>query len=695
MLSISPSKDLMPSPTSQPSPWPAFLTIGLLLTTINIAAILSAALAWCIAGQFRWIVALTGAFGNITPGLLFTTLLFVWLHKRKALFFISLGLLFVVQTITTITCTEFMLQRGAPIAPIDVLNGLDAGFLNSQLGVLTSSHVGPYLALSIAVFALSLSLLHRQWIPIPRQGILIVLAVLGTFILLSLGIHRTDRGKHALRPYDRLLGALVTTNHLNIIVGLEPALKKQNVTDSSALPALAMIGLPIQHCPDGLHVAEPITQSSKNTLVYNRLYELGIHLGGRGRPLSLLVIMLESVGAEDIACLDAGAPHGLTPYLDDLIQRTPHVLVGKRFHQGGQRTAGAMSSLLCGVGTGPFGIAPLRDLPGLKLRCWPDLVAEAGGDLRFFYADNLRFDRYDETLLEHGFRYLHTPRTQGRARGAWGLSDQELFADVLADLAQTSAGITPQATRIRGVLTLSTHGPFDIPQDMPADLRDRSRDLVHKSTQDSVKRAHWTTVAYLDHALSRFIPAFMQAEEKSGRTAVVMMVGDHTSGVGTTTNPLQRSRIAPIWVFPSDTDVARVTSAQRELDAHGWSQNDLPRMLVAFLDGFGALRSLAPSQRWHTLGGQAMSPTFAIIPPWSDTHLWTIDTLARSRMLDASDEIIVEEIAESPGSFTDLETSTKAMDKALPALSWMLQHPDRLHPCANAPAPASSAVTPH
>jgi len=433
----------MPSPTSQPSPWPAFLTIGLLLTTINIAAILSAALAWCIAGQFRWIVALTGAFGNITPGLLFTTLLFVWLHKRKALFFISLGLLFVVQTITTITCTEFMLQRGAPIAPIDVLNGLDAGFLNSQLGVLTSSHVGPYLALSIAVFALSLSLLHRQWIPIPRQGILIVLAVLGTFILLSLGIHRTDRGKHALRPYDRLLGALVTTNHLNIIVGLEPALKKQNVTDSSALPALAMIGLPIQHCPDGLHVAEPITQSSKNTLVYNRLYELGIHLGGRGRPLSLLFIMLESVGAEDIACLDAGAPHGLTPYLDDLIQRTPHVLVGKRFHQGGQRTAGAMSSLLCGVGTGPFGIAPLRDLPGLKLRCWPDLVAEAGGDLRFFYADNLRFDRYDETLLEHGFRYLHTPRTQGRARGAWGLSDQELFADVLADLAQTSAGITP------------------------------------------------------------------------------------------------------------------------------------------------------------------------------------------------------------------------------------------------------------
>jgi hypothetical protein len=659
----------------------------LLLVVLAMAGVLAAALAWCVSGQFYWTVALAGAFGNTTLGLIATALLYVALRTRRRLFLASLVLLFVLQTIVTITCSEFILQRGAPIAPIDILNGLDMGFVRSQLGVLHSRHFGPFLALSVVVFLGALVLAGRMRASATRREAAVVLGVLAAFTMLSLGVHRTTRGGHALRPYDRLLGALVTTNHLNIIVGLEPALLAKPVSEASAVPALAMLGLPITHCPNGVHVAERLSAPSPNPSFQAAFRALSEQVGALDRPLSFLLLLLESVGAEDVHGLGGAAPEGLTPYMDGLARNSRHVLVGRRFYQGGQRTAGAMSSMLCGVGTGPFGMALLRDLPSLKLRCWSDLAAEAGTDLRFFYAENIKFDRYDGSLLDHGFRYLHAPRVQGRARGVWGISDQELFADVLADLKETSPGVSREGARIRGVLTLSTHGPYDAPEDMPAEVRDRARTLARAGAKDATKQAHWVTVAYLDHALSRFVPAFIEAEERNGRTPVVLMVGDHTSGFAVGKDPLEVARIAPLWIFPSAIDSAWLEPVQRELDARSWSQNDLPRMMLALLHGAGALRSLPDHARWHTLGGQALSPNFSVPPPWPQTRLWSIDTQARSRLIGPSDEVLLEEIAESPSTRKDLDTSPKVMDRALPGLSWLLQNPERIGPCADSSTP--------
>ncbi len=681
--------DVTAATTRDPThrPWLSHLALGLLLVVLAMAGVLAAALAWCIGGEFYWTVALAGTFGNTTLGLIATALLYVALRTRRRLFLTSLVVLFVLQTIVTISCSEFILQRGAPIAPIDILNGLDAGFVGSQLSVLYSRHFGPFLALSVAIFAGALVLLGRMRTSASRREAAVVLSVLAAFTVLSLGVHKTRRGGHALRPYDRLLGALVTTNHLNVIVGLEPALIAKPVTEASAVPALAMLGLPITYCPDGVHVAEQLPSPSPNPAFQEAFHALSEQVGALDRPLSFLLLLLESVGAEDIHELGGAAPKGLTPYMDGLARDSRHVLVGRRFYQGGQRTAGAMSSMLCGVGTGPFGMAPLRDLPSLKLRCWSDLAAEAGADLRFFYAENIKFDRYDGSLLDHGFRYLHVPQVQGRARGVWGLSDREIFADVLSDLKEISPGASQEGARIRGVLTLSTHGPYDAPQDMPVELRDRARSLARAGTKDAAKQAHWVTVAYLDHALSLFVPAFIEAEESNGRAPVVLMLGDHTSGFRMGKDPLEVARIAPLWIFPSSIEPSWLEPVQRELDARSWSQNDLSRMILALLHGAGALRSLPEHARWHTLGGQALSPNFSVPPPWPQTRLWSIDTQARSRLLGPSDEVLVEEIAESPSTREDLDSSPKAMDMALPGLSWLLQNPQRIGPCTGSSTP--------
>jgi hypothetical protein len=683
--------DVTAAPPRAPRPWLSHVGFGLLLAVLAMSGVLTGALAWCVGGQFYWTVALAGVFGNTTLGLLITAVLYLALRTRRRPFLASMVLLFVVQTIVTVGASEFTLQRGAPIAPVDILNGLDLGFIRSQLGIFTARHVGPFMALALVVFAGALALVGRMRTSATRQEAVVVLGVLAAFTLLSFGVHQTRRGGHALRPYDRLLGALVSTNHLNVIVGLEPALRDKPVSEAAAVPGLAMLGLSVTHCADGIHVAERFPAASPNPSFQAAFRALSEQVGAQGRPLSFLIVLLESVGAEDIHGLGGPAPAGLTPYLERLVG-DPRVLVGRRFYQGGQRTAGAMSAMLCGVGAGPFGMAVLRDLPGLKLRCWPDLAAEAGADLRFFYAEDLAFDRYDGSLRDHGFRYLHTPRVAGRPRGTWGLSDQEMFADVLADLKVTSPGASPGGARIRAVLTLSSHGPFDTPEDMPADARDRALALAQGATQNATKQAHWVTVAYLDQALSRFVPAFVQAEESDGRTPVVLMLGDHTSGSAVSKEPLAVARIAPLWVFPSSIEPRWLVPVQRELDARSWSQNDLPRMMLELLEGAGALRSLPQTARWHTMGGQALSPNFSVPSPWPQTRLWSIDTNARSRLLGPTDDVLVEEVAVSPSTREDLDASPKAMDMALPGLSWLLQHPERIGPCASpsAPPPSSS-----
>jgi hypothetical protein len=81
------------------------------------------------------------------------------------------------------------------------------GFVGSQLGVLCSRHFGPFLALSVVVFVGALVLLGRMRASATRREAAVVLGVLAAFTMLSLGVHRTTRGGHALRPYDRLLGA--------------------------------------------------------------------------------------------------------------------------------------------------------------------------------------------------------------------------------------------------------------------------------------------------------------------------------------------------------------------------------------------------------------------------------------------------------------------------------------------------------
>jgi hypothetical protein len=220
---------------------------------------------------------------------------------------------------------------------------------------------------------------------------------------------------------------------------------------------------------------------------------------------------------------------------------------------------------------------------------------------------------------------------------------------------------------------------------MPPEAQKKALNLARKGTNRATKQAHWVVVSYLDHALSHFIPTFFQKEQEQGRTPVVLMVGDHTSGNSAENpkhkDPLATSRIAPIWIFPQSIERTWLDPVQHALDARNWSQNDLPRMILTLLDGAGALQSLNPQARWHTMGGQASSTTFSLPPPFENATIWSIDTHARSRFIGPSNNILLEELAESPSTRKDMNSSTKTMDIPLGGLSWLLQNPKHIGPC--------------
>jgi hypothetical protein len=330
-----------------------------------------------------------------------------------------------------------------------------------------------------------------------------------------------------------------------------------------------------------------------------------------------------------------------------------------------------MSALLCGVGTSPGLYAPLRDLPHLNLRCWTNLAHEAGLGGRFFYGEDLSFDHYRDILQEHGFDYLYVANVNGRKRGGWGLSDRELFTDVLAD--QHTQGERAARGVVRGLLTLSTHSPFSVPEDMPEADEVRVRKLARRTTDRTEVVDHWITVSYLDDALARFVPRLMQSDIEQGRTPVVLLVGDHTSGLSISSAPLGAARIPGFWVLPPSLDAGPLSELQRELDERSWSQNDLARLMVELLEGSGQLDSLPPAARWHNVGGQQLAD-FSAPEPYQAARVWTLDTLARARLIDSSRRVLVEEALQTPRVVEDLRAQGIGKD-ASSALAWLVAHP--------------------
>lgn len=347
------------------------------------------------------------------------------------------------------------------------------------------------------------------------------------------------------------------------------------------------------------------------------------------RPVAVFQFSLESFRGDDLHSLNAAAPSGLAPFVNGLYeaahQRTAAVLASSKTYQAGVRTAQGLAAMTCGLGTLPYNLSIIRDLDAFPLRCAPDVLSSAGFQGSFFYGSDAEFDHMSRFLLDHGFSAVVSQPDfpKDKPKGAWsGLTDLVVFEEAVRRASQRQT-----SSQFSLVMSLSNHSPYTVPEDIPTVVGER----VGRATADSRNRAtpddrrRLLTYSYTDFALERFF-AQLEASELSARSMVVV-AADHSTGEDYVWGPETddhetddaKARVPFLIVIPQAfVDRSRskpalmkaLAEAQTLLEATPLSQNDIPTLMLALLAAHPALRTLAPADRWHTLGGQVTSPWF-------------------------------------------------------------------------------------
>lgn len=374
----------------------------------------------------------------------------------------------------------------------------------------------------------------------------------------------------------------------------------------------------------------PMASSAHDSVLLESIQRLSHALfDGRSGPVCVWLISLESVRGDDVHALHERAPRQIVPYINSLYEQAQapdsNVITAKYMFQGGIRTSQALASMMCGLGTIPFGLSASRDLGLVPFRCLPDVLKDADFRLAYYYGSNPTFDNMLEFLNYHGFHYLVTGKKyrQEASFSGWGVLDHAVFMQALED----SQKAPKDKSQFNFLMSLTNHFPFQTPTDLPKDVKERVTTAVsvRKVRSDDVARLY--TVAYTDWVLQEFIDRLQRAPE--AKYSIVFVVGDHTTtdyylwreGEQSRDFRMAMTRIPFAVILPpaliessGDPDQVRriVATLNEHLHANVISQNDVPLFVLNTLMQSVQLEGLSESWRWHTIGAQRLSSSFQI-----------------------------------------------------------------------------------
>lgn len=232
------------------------------------------------------------------------------------------------------------------------------------------------------------------------------------------------------------------------------------------------------------------------------------------RP-NIIVLMLESWGAGQVGAtrMSAGLPDlGLTPNFDAAAKEG---LFFANAYAAGQRSMEGLAALLAGMPTVP-GIPFVGEgLESARLR-WLGEIVKGNGYATWFAQGSVRQSyRVDAISQLAGFdQYFGAqdiPGVPGQAKGLLGAHDDDLLQFTLK-----ACDKLPQPF-LSWAFTVSTHGPFRLPEDRwirakPGDWIGEYRDTLH----------------YADWAVGRFLAGVKNAPW--GKNTIVVLMADHSWG---------------------------------------------------------------------------------------------------------------------------------------------------------------------
>ncbi len=307
----------------------------------------------------------------------------------------------------------------------------------------------------------------------------------------------------------------------------------------------------------------PLVNQSKNNNCFERQSDLKKVLCSLDKP-NILFLMLESFRASDIGAYAGKLP--LTPNFDYLVKEG--ILFRNFFANGFQTKHGEVASL-CSI-MPSYGRALLEGYYQNNYLCLPEVLANQGYHTSFIHNGDLAFDNQYSFFKNNGFQkiidkfdFSFNTEVLG-----WGYSDEALFQKWLIELQNTKTPFFSVG------LTLTTHHPYDIPQDF-------EHRVSHLNLGNNNRAKFFKSIAYTDYQLGRFIEQIKQTQWYKNSLIFIFADSSHyITPQQPTSNILEKIRIhhqIPLLILSGGTKLAQ------EVDNYA-SQIDLAPTIIDLLN---------------------------------------------------------------------------------------------------------------
>lgn len=251
----------------------------------------------------------------------------------------------------------------------------------------------------------------------------------------------------------------------------------------------------------------------------------------RERPLNIVIILQESIGADFVGALGG---ENWTPEWELLAKEG---LWLSNLYATGTRSVRGIEAVTTGFPPSPGRSVVKLGLAQQNFFTIAELLKRQGYATSFIYGGESHFDNMRGFFLGNGFDRVIDQEDYSEPNfvGTWGVSDGDLFDR--ADEEYSAAGAQPFFSLI---FTSSNHDPFDIPAG-----------VVKADAEGDAGRLE-AAVRYADYAMGRF---FEKAQKSPyWENTLFLVVADHSKSVsGQSLVPIKKFHIPGLFIGPGVT----------------------------------------------------------------------------------------------------------------------------------------------
>jgi len=247
----------------------------------------------------------------------------------------------------------------------------------------------------------------------------------------------------------------------------------------------------------------------------------------RSRPLNLVIILEESLGAEYVGCL-GGMP--LTPHLDRLSREG---LLFSDLYSTGTRTVRGIEAVISGFLPTPGESVVALEKSRQDFFTLAQLLKGFGYHTEFIYGGKSTFDNMKSFFIGNGFTAIHDQDTFKNPvfEGSWGVSDEDLF-----NKAHETFCAHGEKPFFALILTTTNHDPFEFPD---------GRIELYEQGESS----RYNAIKYADYALGLFFDKAQHAAYYEN--TVFLVIADHSTRLrGQDLIPIKKFHIPGLIIAP-------------------------------------------------------------------------------------------------------------------------------------------------